>query len=539
VAVVEERAGRSLARGAAAMTIATAASRVTGLVRVVAVAAAMGTTFLSNTYQTANTVPNVLFELVAAGVLTSVFVPTFVEHLLRDDTEESWRVGNVLGTVALVALVGLALVLALAAPLVMRALTAGVRDETLRRQQVELGATFLRLFSPQVIFYGAGMIMTGALHAHRRFALAAAAPIANNVVVIAVYTAYAALRGAAPPTVEGITAAETLLLGAGTTAGVAAMTLCLVPSLRRVGWRFRWRLSPRDPVVARAARLGGWALGYAGGYQAGLVVVLLLANRVEGGVAAYQWAYAFFYVPHALFAVPIFNALFPALAEHATKGESDYFARRVRDGLAMLAFILVPLSAFVLVAAAPLARVTLEYGVMTGADAALVGRVLAAFALGLPAYSAFLALTRAFYALGDTKTPALVNALAVASASAGAATLFFVTPQRWAVAGLAGGHSIGFSLGALALALALRRRTTPGGRTRLAASLWRTGLGALLALAAMVVARALVPDGGRVLALVSAIAIAIAGAGAYGAVMVRLGSVEMRRVVALMRGAHP
>jgi putative peptidoglycan lipid II flippase len=313
-------AGASLGRGAAINTLATAASRATGFVRVVVVAAALGTTFLANTYQTANTAPNVLFELFAAGVLTSVFVPTFVEHIVQGRVDEGWRVANVLGSVALAGLVALALGLALLAPMVMRGLTLGVGDATLREQEIALGTALLRLFAPQVVFYGAGMIMTAALHAHRRFGIAAFAPVFNNVVVIGAYATFMFMRGDRPPSLARITAGETLVLGVGTTLGVVAMTLCLVPPLMRLGWRFRWSFAPRHPAVRRAARLGFWALGYAGGYQLGLVVVLLLANRVEGGVAAYQWAYTFFYVPHALFGMPFSTCCSPRCPNTSPRG---------------------------------------------------------------------------------------------------------------------------------------------------------------------------------------------------------------------------
>ncbi|HWL65048.1 MAG TPA: lipid II flippase MurJ, partial [Actinomycetota bacterium] len=353
----------SLARGAAITTVATAVSRVTGFVRVIVVAATLGTTFLANTYQTANTAPNLIFELLAAGVLTSVFVPTFVEYIAKNRREEGWDAANALATVALVAMVALSLVLALCAPLIMRLLTIGVEKQALRASEIELGSRFLRLFAPQVALYGAGMIMTGALHAHRRFAMAAIAPIFNNVVVIAVYLAYAAMRGSHSPSVGGITDAEVFVLGAGTTLGVAAMTFCLVPHLAALGWRYRWRFDPRHPAVQKGARLGVWALGYAGGYQAGLIVVLILANKIQGGVAAYQWAFTFFYLPHALFAVPVFNVLFTAMAEHAALGEDESFLERMRDGLGMLAFILIPIAVILMAVSQPLARITLQYGV--------------------------------------------------------------------------------------------------------------------------------------------------------------------------------
>jgi putative peptidoglycan lipid II flippase len=520
----------SLARGAAIVTIATAVSRATGFVRVVVVAAAMGTTYLANVYQTANTAPNVIFELVAAGVLTSVFVPTFVDYLVRGEREEGWEAANALASVALVALVGLAVVLGLAAPLVMRALTAGVRNPALRADEIALGSTFLRLFAPQVVFYGAGMIMTGALHAHRRFAMPAIAPIFNNLVVIAVYLTYAAMRSSRPPTVGSITSAETFVLGAGTTLGVIAMTVCLIPQLRKLGWRLRFRFEPKHPAVRKGARIGVWALGYAGGYQAGMIVVLLLANKVRGGVAAYQWAYTFFYLPHALFAIPIFHVLFTAMAEHAARGEDRGFLERLRDGLSILAFVLVPIAAFLVAAAQPLTRLTLEYGVMTGSDAAQVARVLEAFAIGLPTYSAFLIYTRAFYAVSDAKTPALINALAIAISSALGTILFLSSSKGSSVEGLALGHSAGFLVGTVVIARIFTRRFGAAGGTKLAATIVRTTAMALLALAAMTVAQAVLPDGSKPAYLINLVGTAAVGAAVYLAGMRIMRAPELERV---------
>jgi putative peptidoglycan lipid II flippase len=525
--------GGSLARGAAATTLATAASRITGFLRVVVVAGALGTTFLANTYQTANTAPNVVFELIAAGVLTSVFVPTFVEHLVRGEREEGWRAGNALTSVALVALIGLSLLLALAAPLVMRLLTIGVENDALRDDQIALGSTFLRLFSPQLVFYGAGMIMTGALHAHRRFVLPAAAPIFNNVVVIVVYLTYAGMRGHDSPSVEGITGAETFVLGAGTTLGVAAMTLCLVPQLRRLGWRWRFVWDPSHPAVRKGARLGVWALGYAGGYQAGLIVVLMLANRIEGGVAAYQWAYTFFYLPHALFAIPIFNVMFTAMSEHAAKRQDAELVDRLQDGLGVLAFILVPLAGLMLATAVPLAKMTLDYGVMTERGTDLVGRVIAMFAIGLPTYSAFLVFTRAFYALGDTKTPTLVNAGTVAVASGVGAGLFALLSDRWSVAGLALGHSIGFALGTALLARLLYARLRAVRRKRIAARIARSCVVGAVAVGVMLGISTLMPEASRAEALANVIVTACFGGAVYIGAMAWLRPPEFVRLSAL------
>lgn len=532
-----DKPGRSLARGAAAITIATAVSRVTGFVRVMVVAAVMGTTFLANTYQTANTAPNVVFELVAAGVLTSIFVPTFVDYLVRGRREEGWEAANALASIALLGLASLALILFIGAPGVMRLLTAGVADEELRAQEIDLGTTFLRLFSPQIVFYGMGMIMTGALHAYRRFALPAIAPIANNVVVIAVYLVYALMRSGRPAGVEAITSGETFVLGAGTTLGVVAMTLLLVPELRKVGWRFRFRFDPTHPAVRRGARLGVWALGYAGGYQAGLIVVLLLANGVQGGVAAYQWAYTFFYLPHALFAVPIFHVLFTAMSEHVAKNEEGPYLARLQDGLGMLFFILVPIAAFMLAAAGPVARTTLEYGVMTVSGAGLVARVLAAFALGLPAYSAFLVLTRAYYALGDARTPALVNGLTVAISSVLGIVFFNTLGDRWAVPGLALAHSVAFLAGAGVLASALSGRAGRVFGPELRSSALRSLMVGGAAFAAMALTHVLLPETSKIEAFANLAATGAIGAAIYVGTMARLGSGELERAAALVRRA--
>ena len=531
-------AATSLARGAAATTLATAASRITGFIRVVVVAGAMGTTFLANTYQTANTAPNVVFELVAAGVLTSVFVPTFVDYMVRGQRDEGWRAANALTSVALVGLIVLALILAFCAPLIMRALTLGVDNDRLRADEIALGSTFLRLFAPQIVFYGVGMIMTGALHANRRFGLPAIAPIFNNAIVIVVYVTYAVMRGDRPASVGGITTAETWLLGAGTTLGVVAMTLCLVPQLKRLGWRFRPTLDFAHPAVRRGARLGVWALGYAGGYQAGLIVVLVLANKVQGGVAAYQWAYTFFYLPHALFGVPIFNVLFTAMSEHAAKDEVQGAVAKLRDGLAMLAFILVPIAAVLFVTAEALSQLTLRYGVMTSEGSDLVGRVLQAFAIGLPSYSAFLVFTRAFYAIGDTKTPAVVNAMTVVLASAMGALFFSLADTGWEVPGLALGHSLGFFLGTGVMARSFAKKAGAGGGTRVSSSVVRSLLVGVVAGAVMFVVGNALDSESNPGALVALVATTAAGAVVYLGGMAALKSPEIARLRRLVSTAR-
>jgi putative peptidoglycan lipid II flippase len=522
-----------MGRGAALITIATAISRLTGLMRVVVVAYAMGATFLTDTYNSANTAPNLVFELVAAGVLTSVFVPTFVDHIVKGKEKDTWEAGNAMTSVALVALIGISLLVMLLAPAIMRLLLVGRAED--QAEAVAVGTDLLRLFAPQIIFYGVGMIMTGALHAHRRFGMAAVAPIFNNVVVIGVYLIYAAMRGESAPSIDSVTSAQIWVLGAGTTLGVVAMTLCLVPSLRRLGWHFRFRPDVRHPSVTRGARLGAWALGYAGGYQAGLIVVLILANRIQGGVAGYQWAYTFFYLPHALFGAPIFNVLFTAMAEHEAKGQRTAVAERLKQGLAMLGFILVPVATGLAVLAYAISTTTLDYGVMNRSGVDLVARVMIGFAPGLPFYSAFLVFTRGFYAIGDARTPALVNLATVGLTTAIGAAAFFALPSGWEVAGLAFGHSAGFLVGAVVLGALLRRRL--GAQSPLAdlPVLLRHVLSAAVAGVAMTGVVSFFDTGVKEQALAAIALGAVVGALLYTGVAVAVGAGEPARLLALTR----
>jgi putative peptidoglycan lipid II flippase len=266
-------------------------------------------------------------------------------------------------------------------------------------------------------------------------------------------------------------------------------------------------------------------------------VVLALANRIEGGVAAYQWAYTFFYLPHALVGVPIFSVLFTAMAEKAAAEDTAGVMERLRQGLGMLAFVLIPVAAGAFVLAGPIAVVALDHGAMGRADAALVGRVLAMFALGLPAFSTFLVLTRAFYAVGDTKMPAIVNGIAVVASSLLGAVLFLTLDEPWKVPGLALGHTMGAFLGAVLLSKRLGARLGSLGAPELTRTALHALGGALLAAVAMAGVQQLDIGAGamEVLRLGGA---GLMGALVYLAVMMWAKVPELERLKQLLGGAR-
>ena len=425
-AVDIERAPDSLARSAAAITVGNAVSRATGFVRVLAVAAALGTTFLGNTYQTSNLVSNVLFELLAAGLLSSVLVPRFVSALVggrRDDVEVA--AGTVLslcllglGTIALAGMVG--------GHLVMRLLTIAVKDQSIRAAEIRMGAFFLWFFLPQVLLYAYGAIATALLHADHRFAASAYAPAANNVVVIATMALFWAMRHggqhAAGRAGLDLPTGQQTLLAVGTTAGVLVMAATPVVAAWRAGLRLRPRWMLAHPDVRGLARAGMWAGAYLALNQLLVAVTLVLANRVEGGVVAYQVAFTFFLLPHALLAHPVFTALYPRLAADADGGRMDDFRRQLSAGATTVVALVVPASVALALLAGPVLRVV-RLGALDASGAGFVGRVAAAYAIGLVGYSLLQLLTRASYAVHDTASPTVVTA-GVTTVAAAAMVVF-------------------------------------------------------------------------------------------------------------------
>jgi putative peptidoglycan lipid II flippase len=443
-----------LVRSTAVMAVGTALSRLTGFLRVAAMAFAIGVaeSRLADAYSVANNIPNIVYELILGGILTSVFVPVFVRQMAKRSTSEAWRSAQAVLTVAFVVLLVVTVIGILAAPWIVRVYTVRVPPEA-RPAVQDLATLFLRFFMPQILLYGIGAVATGLLNAHRRFAVPMFAPILNNLVVIATFIGFAVItRGT--PTPQTISLGQKLLLALGTTAGVAAMTVALWPSLRRIGFRWRWAPDVRNEAVRSLVRLSGWAVFYVVVNQIGLLVVIVLAGAQQGAYAAYLIAFIFFQLPHAVFAVSIMTALLPALSEDWVREDHADFRRDLARGIRGSAFVVIPAAAGYLVLAVPIVRLLIEHGVATAASTELVAGILRFFALGLFQFSAFLLCLRAFYAMQDTRTPALINVFAVAVNTVANLILFPILGVR----GLALGYALAYTVAAATALLVLRRR---------------------------------------------------------------------------------
>jgi putative peptidoglycan lipid II flippase len=473
-----EGPGGSFVRHTAVMSVGTALSRVTGFLRIAAIAWAVGIaeTRLASVYYLANNTPNIIYELALGGVLSSVFVPVFVEWLQARGREEAWDVARRVFTITVVALMVLALAGMVLAPWIIRLYTSGVPDDQ-REAVVELGTFFLRWFMPQIVFYGIGAVAIGLLNAHGRFAAPMFAPILNNLIVIGTFVTYALIASDADRT-SLATSPEKAILGIGTTLGIVGMTVALWPSLRATGFRFRWNSAWRHEAVIRVAHLAKWTVVYVAVNQVAYLFVLILANREPGGVAAYTSAFILFQLPHAIFTVSVFTALLPAMSSRWTDRDLDGFRALLRLGIGSTAVIVIPAAAGLFAIAVPIVRLLLQHGVAGPDSTELVADVLSLFALGLFPFSSFMLLTRSFYAMQDSRTPALVNVIGGAFHTAANFAFFFWLDLG--VPGLALGHAVGYAAAAVLLLLLIRRRLGRVDGRALASVISRTTLAAVV-----------------------------------------------------------
>ena len=448
---------RRLLRSSAVVGVGTALSRITGFGRVAAIAYALGATKVSGVYAYANETPNILYELLLGGILTATLLPLFVRHFQERDEEAT----DAVVTVATVALIGAVIIGIVLAPVIVRLYTLQVKGPT-ADQQRELATAWLRCFMPQILFYGLTAIATGLLNARRRFAAAAFAPILNNVVVITIFLSLPRLVSG-PITVERVLDDTQLLLwiGLGTTAGIAAMALVLWPALVRAGVRLRPVFAWRHTAVRTMFRLSGWTLGYVVANQIALWVVLVLANGKSSGAFVYLSAFAFFQLPHGLFAVSITTAIQPEFASAFVAGNLPGLRYRFARGLRLILTLMIPAAALYVGLTQPIVAALLQRGAFDAADTQRVADTLLAFAVGLPFFSSYLYIQRAFYAMQDTRTPFLVNCFENATNIVAALLLF----GALGIPGLALSFSIAYAIASV-VSLAVMSRRLGGLRGR-------------------------------------------------------------------------
>ena len=435
----------SVGRSSAVMAAGTLASRLTGAIRTIALGA-FGYRAFTDVYTQANTTPNMVYELVAGGVLSATLVPLFAQ-LMRRNNKRSQDGLNAIISLFTVVVVAASVLLALAAPLILRIPYGDPQDAA----KLRVGTQLLRLFAPQVAFYGFVTISTSMLNVRRRFFAPMFAPVINNVVVIIVLVwvhriIHASTHGANYLEKIANDGSSRLLLGLGTTLGVVAMAVAVIPSLIASDVAVRWHWEPRHKAIRELVRLSVWTFGYvACNIAAVLFVQRAAAKGPEGDYASYAAAYStFFLLPHGLFAVSIATAIQPELADAFLERRRNRFRSVLVRGIRMQLTVMIPAAVGFIILARPIVA-TLRFGEMNGSDVTRLARILQAFALGLPFFSIYLLLMNACKAMRDTRITFVVNAVENAS-NILLASLFLLF--GWGVRGLALSFAAAYVIGA-------------------------------------------------------------------------------------------
>ncbi|MBT8224788.1 MAG: murein biosynthesis integral membrane protein MurJ [Dactylosporangium sp.] len=467
---------RSVARNSAVMALGSIVSRAIGFLRTAAIGAALGAELVGDDYATANTLPNMVFELLVGGVLASVIVPVLV-RAKKQDADGGQAFAQRLLTLAMVFFGAATVIAVTAAPL----LTALVVGDDATAADRELTTLLAYLLLPEIFFYGMAALIAALLNARGHFAAPMWTPILNNIVVIMTAGLFALLHTG---TIEAasITNAEILVLGVGTTSGIVVQALGLLPALRRVGFRWKLRWDFRSLGLGELARLGSWMLLYVAGSQIGVLVTLRIArwagDQGAPGPAIYTNAFLIFMMANGIVAVSIGTALMPRMSSAAADGRLADLAAQLSLGTRLSAVILMPTAAVYIVLGRPLAVTLFQWGAYRHEQALDTGVVIAFAGLALVPYAVSQLQTFAFYALSDTRVPALVNVPVVAFRLAVAGLLVLLLPAEWIVAGLMGVSAASF---VLAIGLGywlLRRRIGRIGLAHIATTLVKLGIAA-------------------------------------------------------------
>ncbi|MFE2040243.1 murein biosynthesis integral membrane protein MurJ [Streptomyces sp. NPDC059477] len=435
-------------------------SRATGFARSAIVAAALGIGMTADGYAVANALPTVVYMLLLGGALNAVFVPELV-RAAKEHADGGAAYTQRLLTVCAVALLLITGTAVAAAPQIMAFYTG------YNGAQAELTIAFARYCLPQILFLGLFTVLGQVLNARGRFGAMMWTPVLNNLVVIAVFGLYLAVGDGG-----SLSGAERALLGWGTTAGIAVQALALVPSLRRAGFSWRPRFDWRGSGLTRPLRAAGWLVLLVLSNQAAYWVVTRLATMagqhaarlgVDGGAgfSAYTNAYTLWAVPHGIITVSLMTALLPRMSRAAADDDPMAVRRDVSYALRTSASMIVPAACVLLAVAQPVMTLVYGYGRTDPDDVALMAGILMAFAPGLVAFSGQYVLSRAFYALGDTRTPFLLNLVVVALNAGLAVAAYVVLPVRLVVTGMAAAYSVALLVGWVLTALVLRRRLLP------------------------------------------------------------------------------
>ena len=398
-----------LFRASGIMAIGTILSRITGFFRAILAVAVLGTALLADSYNVANTMPNILYNLLVGGALTAIFVPQLIRSFSDEDGGNGFAsrlVTTISGILLLLVLIGVIFAPALVRLYAPEFTTSGFEKE------FEIAVAFTRYCLPQIFFLGLFTMLGQVANARGSFAPLMWAPIANNLVVIAIFAGVLIMQQSI--SVENITDGQIQLLGWGTTLGIVVQALILIPVVRRSGIRLRPIFGVAG--LGKSFSLAGWTLVYVLISQLGYLITVNVATSAavrsaQAGIATgvgftpFTSAYYIMLLPYSIVTISIVTALLPHLSKLAIEKNTLEVKKQLIRAIRMCGVVTVPSSVAFLLFGSLMTEV-LYFGISLE-DSRYIGYVLSALSLGLVAFSINLILIRGFNAFEDTRTQVL------------------------------------------------------------------------------------------------------------------------------------
>ena len=381
------------------MSAATLISRVTGLVRTWAMAFALGNSLITSAYQVANNMPNVVFDLVAGGLLGAAFIPVYLlEKEQKGDGAGNAFACNLLN-LTIIVLGVLTLLSSLFAPqlIATQTFTVGEYDEV-----VSLSVAFFRIFAFQIVFYGISGVVTAVLNANRVYFLPALAPALNNVCVIVSFFAYIPLSAVNQQL-------AILVLGVGTTLGVAVQALIQIPALIKMGFRYRFKVNLRDPALVEAMKIALPTMLYILGTLVAFSCRNAFSLQVgDNGPSTLLYAWTWYQLPYGVVSVSLSRALSTEMGEAVAKDDWPAVRELVRSGISGNLMLIIPLAGLMMALSVPIMEL-FRVGAFGGSDVTYVAQVLSAWLVSLPFYAVLFFLYNVFASLRKFMRFALVS----------------------------------------------------------------------------------------------------------------------------------
>jgi putative peptidoglycan lipid II flippase len=452
-----------LFRASGIMAIGTILSRITGFIRALLAVAVLGTALLADTFNVANTMPNILYNLLVGGALTAIFVPQLVRSFSDEDGGEGFA-SRLVTTISMILLVLVALGV-IFAPALVRLYAPEFSTPGFETEQA-IAVAFTRYCLPQIFFLGLFTMLGQVANARGSFAPLMWAPIANNLVVIIVFTGM--LIAQRSLSLDTITDLQVQILGWGTTLGVVVQALILIPVVKRSGIHLRLMLGVKG--LGKSFGLAGWTLVYVLISQLGYLVTVNVATSAavrsaQAGITTgvgftpFTSAYYIMLLPYSIVTISIVTALLPHLSKLAIQKDVEEVRKQLIRAIRMVGVVTVP-SAVALLLFGPLMTQALYLGIPL-ADARYIGYVLSALSLGLVAFSINLILIRGFNAFEDTKTQVvsifIINVVSVALSY----VFLAVLDSNWVTVGLGVAFSVSYIVGLFITVALLKRHIGP------------------------------------------------------------------------------